>query len=64
MIQHLDLRWLSFGSLEVVYLCLVSVPYQAVLDSKDSLDSCIMHGLFEILIDTLPLLRALYHLVF
>ena len=63
MIQHFDLRWLSFGSLEVVYLCLISVPNQAVLDSHDSLDSCIGHGLLEILIDTLPLLRALHHLV-
>ena len=33
MIEHLDLRGLSFGCLEVVDLCLVSVPNQAVLDS-------------------------------
>jgi hypothetical protein len=33
MIQHLDLRGLTFGSLEVVDLCLVSVPNKAVLNS-------------------------------
>jgi hypothetical protein len=33
MIQHLDLGGLTFGSLEVVNLCLVSVPNQAVLNS-------------------------------
>jgi hypothetical protein len=59
MIQHLDLRGVSFGSLEVVYLSLVSVPNQAVLDSQDFLDCCIGHSFLEILIDALPLLRAL-----
>jgi hypothetical protein len=63
MIQHLDLRGLSFGSLEIVDISLVSVPNQAVLDSQDFLDGCIRHGLLEILINTLPLLRALYNLM-
>ena len=63
MIQHLDLRGLAFGSLKVVDLCLVSVPNQAVLNPKDLLDSRIRHSLLEILIDTLPLLRALHHLM-
>jgi hypothetical protein len=58
MIKHFDLRGLSFGSLVVVYLSLVSVPNQAVLDSQDFLDFCIGHCLLEILIDALPLLRA------
>ena len=35
MIQHHDLRGLSFRSLKVVDLCLVSVQNQAVLDSQD-----------------------------
>jgi hypothetical protein len=63
MIQHLDLRGLSFGCLEVDYLSLVSVPNQAVLDSHDFLDCYIGHGLLEILIDALPLLRALFYLM-
>jgi len=63
MIQHLDLRGLSFGSLEVFDFSLVSVPNQAVLDSQDFFDCCIGHGLLEILIDALPLLRALYNLM-
>ena len=63
MIKHLYLRGLSFGSLEVVDLCLVCVPNQSVLDSQDFLDCYIGHGLLEIRIDALPLLRALYNLM-
>ena len=63
MIQHLNLRGLSFRSLEIVDISLVSIPNKAVLDSQDFLDCCIGHGLLEILIDALPLLRALYNLM-
>ena len=63
MIQHHDLRGLSFRSLEVVDLCLVGVPNQAILDSQNFLDCCIGNGLLEIIIYALPLLRALYNLM-
>ena len=57
MIQHSYLRGLSFWSLEVIYLCLVGVPNQAILYSYDFNYLGFWHRLHKIIFYTLPLFR-------